>query len=236
MQMTFENKVVAITGAAGNLGRAAAMAFAEAGANLALFDVSVDGLERVYGADDASRKLVAVDLLDSDSVETAVAGVTDAFGAIDVLCNIAGGFDMGPPVHETPGEMWRKMNDMNVRTLVHMCRAVVPGMIEAGGGKIVNIGAAAALSGLPNMGAYLASKSTVIRLTESMSAELRDQGINVNCVLPSIIDTPQNRAAMPDADPSRWVTPEALADAIMFLSSEKARAVHGAALPVTGLG
>jgi NAD(P)-dependent dehydrogenase (short-subunit alcohol dehydrogenase family) len=236
MQMTFENKVVAITGAAGNLGRGTAAAFAEAGARLALFDVSAEGLERAYGADDASRRLVAVDLLDSDAVEAAVKGVTDAFGSIDVLCNIAGGFDMGTPVHETPGSMWRQMNDMNVRTLVHMCRAVVPVMIAAGGGKVVNIGAAAALSGLPNMGAYLASKSTAIRLTESMSAELRDQGINVNCVLPSIIDTPQNRAAMPGADPSRWVTPGALADAIMFLASEKARAVHGAALPVTGLG
>jgi NAD(P)-dependent dehydrogenase (short-subunit alcohol dehydrogenase family) len=107
-------------------------------------------------------------------------------------------------------------------------------MIAAGRGKIVNIGAVAALAGKANMGAYSASKSAVIRLTESMSAELRDKGINVNCVLPSIIDTPQNRADMPKADPLRWVGPDALAEVILFLASDAARAIHGAAIPVTG--
>src|SRR5581483_10726307 len=112
----------------------------------------------------------------------------------DILCNVAGGFDMGPPVHQTPDELWERMLDINVRTVLNSVRAVVPGMIAARYGKIVNVGAAAALSGKPNMGAYTAAKSAVIRLTESMSAELRDKGINVNCVLPSIIDTPENRA------------------------------------------
>jgi NAD(P)-dependent dehydrogenase (short-subunit alcohol dehydrogenase family) len=102
-------------------------------------------------------------------------------------------------------------------------------------GRIVNVGAFAALSGKAQMGAYLASKSAVIRLTESMAAELRDAGINVNCVLPSIIDTPENRQAMPKANPAKWVAPEALADVILFLASPAARAIHGAALPVVGL-
>ena len=114
-------------------------------------------------------------------------------------------------------------------------QAVVPHMLKAGAGRIVNIGAYAALSGKAEMGAYVASKSAVIRLTETMAAELRSSNINVNCVLPSIIDTPQNRAAMPKADPSRWVAPEALADVLMFLCSPAARAIHGAAIPVVGL-
>jgi NAD(P)-dependent dehydrogenase (short-subunit alcohol dehydrogenase family) len=108
-------------------------------------------------------------------------------------------------------------------------------MLAAGGGKIVNVGAYAAQKGAERMGAYVASKSAVIRLTETMAAELRSRGINVNCVLPTIIDTPENRAAMPQTDPRRWVAPQELAEVIVFLASDAARAIHGAALPVTGL-
>jgi NAD(P)-dependent dehydrogenase (short-subunit alcohol dehydrogenase family) len=116
-----------------------------------------------------------------------------------------------------------------------MARAVVPHMVSAGGGKIVNIGAFAAQRGAANMGAYVASKRAVIRLTETMAAELREKNINVNCVLPTIIDTPENRAAMPKADPGKWVAPKDLAAVIVFLSSDAARAIHGAAIPVSGL-
>jgi NAD(P)-dependent dehydrogenase (short-subunit alcohol dehydrogenase family) len=112
---------------------------------------------------------------------------------------------------------------------------VVPAMLAAGGGKIVNVGAYAAKKGVAAMGAYVASKSAVIRLTETMAAELRDKNINVNCVLPTIIDTPDNRAAMPKADPGRWVSPQDLAAVIVFLASDAARAIHGAAIPVSGL-
>jgi NAD(P)-dependent dehydrogenase (short-subunit alcohol dehydrogenase family) len=108
-------------------------------------------------------------------------------------------------------------------------------MIAAGGGKIINVGAFAAQKGAANMGAYIASKSAVMRLTETMAAELREKNINVNCVLPTIIDTPENRAAMPKADPTRWVAPDDLANVVVFLASDEARAIHGAALPVTGL-
>ncbi|MES1263958.1 MAG: SDR family NAD(P)-dependent oxidoreductase, partial [Peristeroidobacter soli] len=157
------------------------------------------------------------------------------FGRIDVLCNIAGGFRMGPPVHETPADMWKLMMELNAGTLLHSVQAVVPRMLEGGGGRIVNIGAGAGQAGKANMGAYSAAKSAVIRLTESMAAELREKNINVNCILPSIIDTPQNRADMPDADPGRWVLPGDLASVIVFLCSPAARAIHGAALPVSGL-
>ena len=123
----------------------------------------------------------------------------------------------------------------NARTVLHMSRAVVPAMLKTGGGRIVNVGAFAAQKGAAQMGAYIASKSAVIRLTETMAAELREQNINVNCVLPTIIDTPENRAAMPKTDPKRWVATQDLAQVIVFLASDAARAIHGAALPVTGL-
>jgi len=157
------------------------------------------------------------------------------FKRIDVLCNIAGGFRMGRPVHETTDADWNFLMDLNARTVLHTARAVVPHMIAAGGGRIVNVGAFAAQKGAANMGAYIASKSAVMRLTETMAAELREKNINVNCVLPTIIDTPANRADMPKADPKRWVAPADLANVIVFLCSDEARAIHGATLPVTGL-
>ena len=178
---------------------------------------------------------MAADLLNAAGVEAAVAAAAKRFGRIDVLCNIAGGFRMGSPVHETSDNDWNFLFDINARTMLHAVRAVVPRMLEAGGGKIVNVGAYSAQRGAANVGAYIASKSAVIRLTESMAAELRDKNINVNCVLPTTIDTPENRKAMPDADPKKWVAPEDLANVVAFLASDAARAIHGAAIPVTGL-
>jgi len=146
-----------------------------------------------------------------------------------------GGFRMGPAVHETTRTDWDFLLGLNAGSVLHMAQAVVPHMLAAGSGKVVNVGAFAAQQGAAHMGAYVASKSVVIRLTETMALELRDRGINVNCVLPTIIDTPDNRLAMPDADPSRWVTPLDLAKVIAFLASDQANAIHGASLPVSGL-
>src|SRR4051794_37534485 len=221
-------RTVVLTGAAGNLGRAVAAAFAED--NLVLLDLKRGTLQ-----DSAREIFIAADLLDAKSVQAAVDQAVQRFKRIDVLCNIAGGFRMGSPVHETSDKDWDFMLNVNARTVLNMSRAVVPVMLEGGGGRIVNIGAFAAQKGAAQMGAYIASKSAVIRLTETMAAELREQNINVNCVLPTVIDTPENRAAMPKADPKRWVAPQALAKVILFLASDAARAVHGAALPVTGL-
>ena len=233
--MTFSGKTVAITGAAGNLGRAVAGAFAGAGANLALIDLQREALVRAFGSEDERRLFVPTDLLDQEALKAAVAEVCTRFRRIDVVCNIAGGFRMGAPVHETTDRDWNFLFDINARSLLNMARAVVPGMIGAGGGRIVNIGAHAAQRGAAKMGAYVAAKSSVIRLTEAMAAELREKNINVNCVLPTIIDTPENRAAMPEADFKRWVAPEDLANVVVFLASDAARAIHGAALPVTAL-
>jgi NAD(P)-dependent dehydrogenase (short-subunit alcohol dehydrogenase family) len=233
--LTFEAKTCLITGAAGNLGRAVGAAFASAGASLVLLGRELKSLRAAHGDKPERVLLLEVDLLDADAVAKAVATALQRFPRIDVLCNIAGGFRMGPPVHETPEDTWELMLDLNAKSVINTARAVVPGMIASRSGKIVNVAALAGLGGKANMGAYSASKSAVIRLTESMSAELRDKGINVNCILPSIIDTPQNRADMPGADPRRWVAPEALADVVLFLASDQARAIHGAAIPVTGL-
>ena len=141
---------------------------------------------------------------------------------------------MGEPVHETSDEAWQWLFDRNARSVLTMARAVVPRMLAQGAGAIVNVGAFAAQRGTANMGAYCASKSVVIRITESMAAELRERSINVNCVLPTILDTPENRRAMPDADPARWVAPADLARIMVFLASPAARAIHGATIPFTG--
>lgn len=226
---------ILITGAAGNLGRAVASAFAERGANLVLVDVSREALGKAFGAAGERRLLAPTNLLDQAGVDATVKSALERFGRIDVLCNIAGAFRMGAQVHETSDKDWDFLFDVNARTVLHTARAVVPAMIRNGGGKIVNVGAYAAQKCVAGMGAYVASKSAVIRITETMAAELREKNINVNCVLPTIIDTPENRAAMPQADPRRWVAPQDLAAVIVFLASDAARAVHGAAIPVTGL-
>lgn len=233
--MIFQNQTVLVTGAAGNLGRAVADAFAENGANLVLVDLKRDHLAHVFGTEGDRRIFAPADLLNPLSVADAVGTAVQRTGRIDVLCNIAGGFRMGEAVHETSDKTWDFLFDLNARSLLHTVRAVVPRMLTAGGGKIVNVGAFAAQRGVVGMGAYCASKSAVVRLTEAMAAELREKNINVNCVLPTIIDTPENRSAMPDADPARWVSPTDLASVVLFLSSNGARAVHGAALPVTAL-
>jgi len=228
--MPFTDRTVLITGASGNLGRAVAKAFADLGASLALLDLRRGDLQ-----DGPKQVFLEVDLIKASSVDGAVGRALERFGRIDVLCNIAGGFRMGSPVHEVKDADWDFLFGLNARTVLNTVRAAVPAMLKGGGGKIINIGAFAAQRGAAHMGPYIASKSAVIRLTETMAAELREKNINVNCVLPTIIDTPENRSAMPNADPRKWVAPQDLAAVIVFLASDAARAIHGAALPVTGL-
>jgi len=233
----FTNQVVIITGATGNLGRAAAQAFYQAGAKLALVGQKRETLLSVFTKsipeNDATLYATA-NLMEEESVNALIAAVIKQFERIDVVLNIAGGFTMGPPVHETPVETWDFMLNLNARTVFLMSRAVVPHMLAQGGGKIVNVSARAGLAGKANMAPYVVAKSGVIRLTESIAAELKDDNINVNCILPGTIDTPRNREDMPKADFSKWVAPEALADTMLFLASNAASAVTGAVLPVTG--
>ena len=222
-----------ITGAAGALGSAVARAFDSSGANTVLLGRDIARLEAACGPASKRRMFAVADLRDAASVAAAAQAAAARFGRIDALCHIAGGFAMGTPVHATTDAQWDELVDLNVRSLRNAVAAVVPGMLDGQGGKIVNIASGSARQGLANMGAYCASKDVVIRLTESMSAELRGKGINVNCVLPGTIDTPDNRSAMPNADRSKWVTPDALADVILYSCSPAARAIHGAAIPCT---
>lgn len=227
----FEGKVVLVTGAAGALGAAVVDFFADHGALVAQFDV----VEINNGH--PSR---ICDLTDAASCAAAVQALVAEFGAIHILANIAGGFAMGETVHETSTETWDFLMGLNAHSVLNMARAVVPAMLAnpstpAGHGKIINIGAGAGQKGAGRMGAYSASKSVVIRLTEAMADELKGEHINVNCILPSIIDTARNRTDMPDADFSRWVTPAAMARVIGFLASAAADPIHGAAIPVSGL-
>ncbi|MCG3190535.1 MAG: Dihydroanticapsin 7-dehydrogenase [Burkholderiaceae bacterium] len=231
--MSAEPRVVMITGAAGNLGRAVARAFA--GEALVLVGQHRDALAAAFGADSPQRLLAVANLLDQQQADRAVRAAIDRFGRLDVLCNLAGGFRMGQAVHETSDANWSFLFDLNARTLLNAVRAAVPRMLERGSGKVVNVSAFSALKGAAQMGAYTASKAVVIRLTEAMAAELRERGVNVNCVLPTIIDTPENRRAMPQADPAKWVAADDLAAVVRFLASDAARAIHGAAIPVTGL-
>lgn len=232
-----KGKVAIVTGANGNLGRAVAEAFRRAGANLVLVDRSGDRLLAAYPdlASSSDHWLAAgVDLASAESVEAMVAGALERFGRIDVLVNTVGGFRAGLPVHEESLETWDLMLSVNLRTTLHTCRAVAPVMLSQGSGRIVNVAAGAGLNAPAGFGAYSASKAAVMRLTESVASELKGKGICVNSILPGIIDTPQNRQAMPGADHSVWVAPEAIADVILFLASDAAQAITGAAIPVTG--
>ncbi len=234
----FQNRIVMVAGATGNLGQAVVRAFSTAGAKMVLLDRATDRLARIYPELSGSPNhllLGSVDVTDADTVEQAAQRSLAHFGRVDVLANAVGGYRAGHPVHETPLSMWDTMMDLNARTAFVLSRAVVPQMLTQGEGKIVHVAARAALMGSGGAAAYSASKAIILRLVESMAAELRHEGINVNCVLPGTIDTPQNRKAMPNAPIDRWVAPEAIADVILFLASDAARAVNGAAVPVYGL-
>ena len=218
----FKDKRTVVTGAAGTVGRVVAQTFHDAGADVTGIDIVEN--EAPY------RTLVA-DLIDPEGARGAVAEI----GEIDILANIAGGFTMGDTIAETSDDSWDFMMNLNARTVLNMTRAAVPGMVARGSGKVVNIGARAALRGAAAMGAYVASKSVVIRLTETLADELKAKGINVNCILPSIIDTPANRADMPKASFSDWVPPQHIANVVLFLASSAADSVHGASIPVEAL-
>jgi len=231
--------VVIVTGSVGNLGLATAQGLQAAGAKTVLVDRSDDRLrENFPDLIDSPDHLLAggIDLTNPDSLARMVQSACDRFGRIDALVNTVGGYRGGKPVHETDPADWDFLFGVNLRTTLLCCRAVIPPMLRQGGGKIVNVASRDGLLGSAGYSAYSASKSAVLRLTESMAAELKNSNINVNCIMPGTIDTPQNRKAIPGADFSKWVAPEAIADVILFLISDAARALNGAALPVFGKG
>ncbi|MEQ8347716.1 MAG: SDR family NAD(P)-dependent oxidoreductase [Sneathiellaceae bacterium] len=230
--MAGTEKLVLVTGAAGALGRAVCAEFAGRGRRVVAIDRDAGGLRAAFG--EGGMLQVAVDLLDARATAGAVEALVASHGPVDTLACIAGGFAMGPAVHEEDPADYRRLMDMNFATTQHIVRAALPGMLAERAGCVLTIGALAALSGKAQMGAYCVSKSAVMRLTETLAAELRGTGVRANCILPSIIDTPVNRAAMPDADPGQWVRPEQLAQIMAFLAGPEGAAIHGALLPVDG--
>lgn len=233
------DRVVLVTGASGNLGGAVVRRLADTGARLVLVDRGTGRLEKLFpelAAEDRHHLAGGIDANDVDAFAGAVAAAREKLGGIDALINTVGGFRGGSKVHEEELATWDFLYGINLKTVLIACRAVVPVFLEQGRGRIVNTAAGAGLSAPAGLAAYSASKAAVLRLTEALAQELKSHGITANCVLPGTIDTPQNRAAMPNADTSKWVAPEAIADVMLFLASDAARAVTGAAVPVSGRG
>jgi NAD(P)-dependent dehydrogenase (short-subunit alcohol dehydrogenase family) len=234
----FTDRVVMITGASGSLGSATSLAFRAAGARLAFIDrhkeLLLEKFPELINEPDCFMSRDA-DLTSLDEAKDAVAAAIDYFGRIDVLVNTVGGYQAGKPLHETSIDTWETMIALNARTVFVTSKSVTPYMLRQGSGKIIHVAARPGLKGAANASAYSAGKAAVLRLVESASAELKNQGINVNCILPGTIDTPENREEMPGADYSRWVQPESLANVIRFLASDESRDIHGAAIPVYGL-
>lgn len=225
-------RIFVITGASGVLGSAVAKAAAERGARVALIDFA-DHAEVLKDCGPDALMLGGVDLTDAVAASAAIDAVADRFGGLDALINVAGGFKW-ETLENSLMVGWHRLFLMNVQTAANSSRAAIPHLRRSAAGRVVNIGANGALKAAAGMGPYAASKAGVHALTESLAEELKADGITVNAVLPSIIDTPTNRADMPKADFASWVSPSELAAAILFLASEEASAITGVLLPVTG--
>lgn len=227
--MSLTGKTIAVTGAFGSLGTAVVQALLAQGAKVAAIDRAPAPRQPpdLQGA----RAYGGVDLADAEAAAATFAAIAADAGGLDALVNIAGGFRW-ETVASGSLDTWDTLYQLNLRTAVAASQAALRHLPD--GGRIVNIGANGATKAGVGMGAYAASKSGVARLTEALAEELKDRGITVNALLPSIIDTAPNRADMPDADFSRWVQPAQLADAIVFLVSDRASAITGALIPVVG--
>ncbi len=221
------NRTLVVTGGHGILGQAVVAAALAQGLNVAIIDHAAGAQ-----APDGALEIGGVDLTDPAAAQAAIDAVVGHFGAIDALANIAGGFVWQTVDDAKPA--WDRMFALNLTTALNASRAALPHLKSSAEGRIVNVGAAGALKAEAGMGPYGASKAAVHRLTEALAREVKDAGVTVNAVLPSIIDTPQNRKDMPEADPAKWVAPSDLAEVILFLASPAARAVTGALVPVTG--
>ena len=223
-----QDRVVAITGASGTLGRAVVEAAADHGARLALIDHAA-----ARGTPRPTRiEIGGIDLAEPSEANRAIEAATTHYGRLDVLINIAGAFSF-QTVSDGDTATWERLYRVNTLTALNASRAAIPHLIASGSGRIINIGALGALKAGSGMGPYAASKSGVHRLTEALANELKGN-VTVNAVLPSTIDTPANRRDMPKADFSAWVTPQELANVILFLASPEASAITGALIPVSG--
>jgi NAD(P)-dependent dehydrogenase (short-subunit alcohol dehydrogenase family) len=236
--MNFHDKVVLVTGGTGGLGREVTMAFLEAGATVV---VTYQAAEEFAAVMSAAQKIgaappigVGVDVTDAPAVEKLIAEITAKHGRLDILVNTVGGYAGGTSLWEVDPRTYDKMLQLNLQAGFVLARAVVPQMIKQNRGWIVNIASKAAFEHAAGGALYAASKAAALALMDSLAADVKPFNINVNSVLPSIIDTAANRKAMPGADFSKWPKPEEIARVILFLCSEEARVIHGAAIPVYG--
>jgi NAD(P)-dependent dehydrogenase (short-subunit alcohol dehydrogenase family) len=229
----FSKKVVIVAGAAGNVGSTLAMLLASRGASVAAVDTVKHRLETVVGGLEGSGHLALsdYDLTDFTSSSALIEKVRSAYGRLDGVATTVGGFAMAK-LADAGLDQWDAMFSLNVKTTWNIYRAAVPAIRQSGGGTLVGIASAAGLHGTAQMAAYSATKSAVMRLTESLADELRGDRIRVNAVLPTTIDTPQNREAMPEADTSHWVKPSEVAETMAFLLSDAASGITGALLQV----
>lgn len=230
-----QDRVVLITGATGAVGSVVVRTFAATGARLALTARRMEALQELADQLELTEErtlLFAADLAQADQVEALIGAIAARWGGVDVLLNIAGGWAGGKRLAELSEEDWDAMLAMNLRSAFLINRAVLPHMVRRGWGRIVNVASKAAVEPGPRQAAYNVAKAGVVALTASIAAEYRRQGIAANVILPSIIDTPANRAAMPEADFSRWVKPEALASLLLYLASDAAGALNGASIPL----
>ena len=221
-----DDKVILVTGGTGSLGRGVVAMLGEAGAT-----VVATAHRPVEGS--AGIEIEVVDLLDGAAVGPMVERIDARHGRIDGLVCLVGGFAGGAFI-QADHATWQEMLDLNLHTGVNIIRAVLPGMQERGSGRIVTVGARPAVDPAPNVGAYAAAKAAVVATTRSLGRELRGSGIVANCILPSTIDTPQNREALPKGNPDRWVKPEQIGRVVAFLCSDDAGIINGAAIPVYG--
>ncbi|MBW7837268.1 MAG: SDR family oxidoreductase [Sphingomonadales bacterium] len=223
-------RYVVVTGAVGALGSVVADTLTRDGVRV----IAIDQAKTIAGAADFALSFPGVDLCDQRSVADVFAVIEREVGGLNGLANIAGGFRW-ETIADGDIATWDRLFNLNLKTALITSQAALP-LLAAKGGSIVNISAAASQKAAAGMGAYAAAKSAVSRLTEALAEEMKDRGVRVNAVLPSIIDTTANRRDMPQADFSRWVSPRDIANVISFLLSDDARAVTGALLPVTGRG
>jgi len=236
--MNFQDKVVLVTGGTGGLGREVTMAFLEAGASVVVTYVIPEEFAAVVSAAEGIGAQPPVgthlDVTDEQAVGKFIAEIVAKHGRLDVLVNTVGGYAGGTSFWETDSRTYGKMFDLNLKAGFVLARAVVPQMIRQNRGWIVNIASKAAFDHAAGAALYAASKAGALALMDSLAADVKPYNINVNSVLPSIIDTAANRKAMPEADFSKWPKPQEIAQVILFLCSEEARLIHGAAIPVYG--
>lgn len=235
MTSEFENKVVLVTGASGNVGAAAARRFAEGGARLALAARDVADIEPLAAELGGETLLLAADLTQPDAVDALVQQVEARFGQIDVLAHTIGGFFVGQPVAATAVEELERAWKLNTLPVFLVAGRVARHMLDNNvTGHIIVVLAKSAEQGAKGLSGYTASKAAAQRIVESLAAEVRDAGIHVNGISPRTLDTPENRADMPKADTSKWVSVEQFADAIAFLASADSAGIYGTNLEVFG--